>query len=433
MATELLTTQTQNATSDPRDVEYWSRHCKPVLKSLLKSAGSYSEDEQEAQLRLLCDHVLPNLGPRPSRAPYPSFITQTGSPFQPQINISNNKPRIRYCWEPLGPRGGSESDPYGVEAAREIVSSLSKSFGFYSQWNDTFVDAFAPSPEQVRDVQEKLPKWLAKQMPPGVEPPLVRRLPFSFIAFELKDAKASIKTYFNPKAKELATGIPATEITWSALRNLKPSLNPASIDAVAKFLAEREVPSAVELVGIDCVDEADLSEARVKLYVHTRDNSFNTVRDYVTLGGRITDETTLEGLGVLRELWHMLLQKPEGIPDEGYDAPFSDKEGFAAYQKLYFGFELRPSRELPEVKSYLPTWHYVKSDDVAVDNYEEVFRRCGQDWGHNSKYRKMFEEAFGPANHDRKVPVHCDASFMYSKTKGAYQSLYYSPTLEIEA
>lgn len=138
------------------------------------------------------------------------------------------------------------------------------------------------------------------------------------------------------------------------------------------------------------VDEAGLSDARVKLYVYTLNNSFNTVRDYVTLGGRLQDEITLKGLTILRDIWHLLLQEPEGVDDD-YNKPIND--GTILCQRTYFSFELRPGRELPEVKTYLPTWNYVRSDVETVQNYEEVFRRCGYEYGKEGKYKELFENA----------------------------------------
>ena len=144
-------------------------------------------------------------------------------------------------------------------------------------------------------------------------------------------------------------------------------------------------------MAIDCVNEASLPDARVKFYVHARSNSFNTVRDYVTLGGRLQDESTLKGLAILRNIWHLLLQEPEGAVDDEFEKPLNDSSIFC--QRLYFSFEMRPGRKFPEVKTYLPTWNYVRSDEETMKNYEEVFRRCGHEWGEEGRYRKVFESA----------------------------------------
>ncbi|RDA85058.1 hypothetical protein CP532_3129 [Ophiocordyceps camponoti-leonardi (nom. inval.)] len=403
------------------DIAYWERNLAPVLSSLMKSAGTYSADEQEAQLRLLSEHVLPRLGPRLSAAHTTSFLTQNDSPLQPQMNFRPGKSTVRYCWEPLGAQGGSDSDPFAIDAAREALQHLSTTFHLCTEWSDALYSAFAPTMEEVRKVQEVLPKWLASFGPPSDIPP-PKRFPFSMIGMDMEGSRVGIKAYFNPKNKEFATGKPATDLAWETLRKLKPGLEPAAIDTVSQFLSQRPVPCAIELIGIDWVEEADMSDARVKIYVHSRNNSFNTVRDYVTLGGLIQDETTTNGLKQLSKIWHLLLQEPEGIPSEDYDKPLTGIS--AMYQKLYFGFELRPGRKLPEVKTYLPIWHYVRSDEETVRNYEEVFRLCGIPWGEESRYKKLFESAFGSVKHGRKVPVHCDASFLFSSSMGIYQTLF---------
>lgn len=215
-------------------VAYWEKHCAPVLGSLLGSASSYSVAEQEAQLRLLADQVLPHLGPRPSEAHTTSHLTKSCSPFQPSINFNGDKPRARYCWEPLGPRGGSADDPFAIEAGRRILASLFGSFGFYPGWKDAWLDAFALTPDEVRDVRAKLPAWVASQFPPGAVVPPIDRISFTFVAFELKGAHAAVKAYFNPKTKEIATGKSPDDTVWSVIRSLEPSLNPKSVDMVAE-------------------------------------------------------------------------------------------------------------------------------------------------------------------------------------------------------
>ncbi|KFH44067.1 Ent-kaurene oxidase-like protein [Hapsidospora chrysogenum ATCC 11550] len=371
------------------DLDYWMNHSVPLLDSLMRSSAAYSPTDRAAHIRVLSDHVLPNLGPRPSMAHARSLLTKSGSPFQPSLNVSSREPQVRYCWEPLGAHGGSESDLSAVEAAREVLSSLSKAFGFSSRWINTFLSAFAPTMQEAKDVQTKLAGWLRSFTSAGTEASSVDRLPFVLIAFDLKGSNTSVKTYFNPKAKEIATGKPCTETVFDILRNLEPPLDVASIDALEQFLAERPVPSAIELVAVDCVNETSLPDARVKFYVHARSNSFNTVRDYVTLGGRLQDESTLKGLAILRDIWHLLLQEPEGAVDDDFEKPLNDSSIFC--QRLYFSFEMRPGRKVPEVKTYLPTWNYVRSDEETVKNYEEVFRRCGHAWGEEGRYREVFE------------------------------------------
>ncbi|KAL7626882.1 hypothetical protein AAE478_003656 [Parahypoxylon ruwenzoriense] len=422
-----MTLVSQNSKPDPVDARYWTGHCVPPLISLMKSVGSYSAVDQEAQLRILSEHVLPNLGPRPSIATSPSFLTQSGSPFQLSLNTSSFDNCVRYCWEMLGRNGGTDSDPLAIQAARTIMASLSVTFGFTSKWSDVLLSAFAIDRNEAQDVITRLPEWLENFVPRGVKAAPLERIPFAFAAFDLKGGNASVKLYVNPKAKEIATGVPAASTVWDILRKLTPSFNPTAIDMLEQFLGNSSIPCPIELIAIDCVDETRLSDARVKLYVHTRSNSFNTVHNYVTLGGRLCDEETNNGLTILRSIWHLLLQELDGSIDNDYEKPLNDASILC--QKLYFSFELQPGKEFPMVKTYLPTWNYVRSDEETILNYEEVFRKCHHPWGKEGRYGKIFTDAFGPANHDRKKPVHCDASFLFTEKTGIYQTLYYSPPL----
>lgn len=141
------------------------------------------------------------------------------------------------------------------------------------------------------------------------------------------------------------------------------------------------------MTAFDCVDEANLSKARAKLYLTSPSNSFNTVRDYVTLGGRINNQVTTKYLGILRDIWNLLLQDPEGIHDDDYETPGGDS------QKTYYSLELKPGMALPEVKVYVPTWKYVRSDKETVQNYQRIFQKCGHDWGKEGVYRAIYEDA----------------------------------------
>jgi hypothetical protein len=64
----------------------------------------------------------------------------------------------------------------------------------------------------------------------------------------------------------------------------------------------------------------------------------------------------------------------------------------------------------------LPTFQYAPS---VYGRYQKL------------QYRKYLLTLLysGSANHGRKKPVHCDASYLFTEGKGIYQTLYYSPPL----
>jgi dimethylallyldiphosphate transferase len=139
------------------------------------------------------------------------------------------------------------------------------------------------------------------------------------------------------------------------------------------------------------VDESRLSEARVKLYVHTRSNAFKTVEEYVTLGHRIQNQETEEYLAALRKIWHLFIQEPQGIPGDDFEKDINYSSMLC--QKLYFSIELQPGKKEPKVKTYAPTWNYVRSEQETIENYEEIFRLCNHPWGEEGKYKSIFTDA----------------------------------------
>lgn len=120
-------------------------------------------------------------------------------------------------------------------------------------------------------------------------------------------------------------------------------------------------------------------------------NSFNTVRDYMTMGGRLTDSATLDGVEKLRELWPFLLHESDGIHDEDWNKPLT---GFSPMQhRLYFSYEIKAANSNPAVKVYTPVQNYAPNDDAIIENYEKNFRHCGWALGQKSNYKRIVESA----------------------------------------
>lgn len=233
MATQTVTVLGQDVTADSLDMKYWSDNFIPPVKSLLEATEAYSPSEQEAQLRILKEVVLPNLGPRPSKAVGPSHLTQSGSPLQLSLNASSNN-CVRYCWEMLGASGGHGRDPLAIQAARDIVASVSAKFGFSTKWSNALLSAFAVKPDEAQHIIDMLPQWLQSFVPEGVEAAPLKRIPFALTAFDLKGSNISMKLYVNPKAKEIITGTPAAGEVWKILRTLTPAFKPEAIDMLEK-------------------------------------------------------------------------------------------------------------------------------------------------------------------------------------------------------
>ncbi|KHN93999.1 aromatic prenyl transferase [Metarhizium album ARSEF 1941] len=419
----------QASTTNSLDQRYWLRHTVPPLLALLRAAGTYTAADQGEHVRLLCDHVVPNLGRRPTESrPNNSSLTHSGFPVELSLNLNAGKPKVRFSCEFLGPKfPRDDDDTYAVGALRQCLTSLSEELGFSTKWAEAFLDVLAPTPEEATVAQEKLQQWQTSLLPPGAVPKPASRLPFSGLAFDLVGSQARGKLYLSPQVKGLGSAKSMTETLWGVLRRLEPPMSDKAITAISEFLLERPGPPCVDMLCIDLASDQDSHDARVKLYVNTTSNSFNTVRQCMTLSGRRQDEMTLKGLEVLRSIWHLLLQEEQEVADD-YEKPVNDASKLV--MKLFFCLEITPGKDLPDVKLHVPIFNYLKSDREALCNIEDIFRKCNQEWAANGKYRETFESAFGDPNTVRDVPVHGYTAFAYNES-GAYQTVYFGVPQEL--
>nr|AFO85404.1 multifunctional aromatic prenyl transferase [Epichloe festucae] len=418
------------------DVDYWTRRCVPIIGSLLKSCRVYSEAERETQLRFLQEHVLPNLGPRPSSpgSQIQSMATFSGFPLQPSINLSGSgQAKVRYTFEPLDSLSGTEVDPFALAPAQRVLEKLSTLLGVWPGWIDALIAAYHPTREEVEQIHPNLHEYLRGVLVrttgrQDVQVPPMPRMWVCFVALDLEGASQALKVYFDPKIKEAVTGIPSCKYTCQILRTVDRFGNAKAVDMLEQFLAEEHSIGAVELIAIDCVPEEMQPSARIKVYVHTMSNSFQTVRKYMTMGGRCMDPATLEGLENLHDVWYSLLGESQGIVNEEYSKPLT---GFSSMQHhLYFSYEMTPGNADPGVKVYIPVQSYAPDDKTIAQNYEANFRQLNWPWGEPGVYEAVIESALGPVKHSRATFLHGGSSFIFSKGRGVYQSIYLDPPLE---
>jgi hypothetical protein len=154
-------------------------------------------------------------------------------------------------------------------------------------------------------------------------------------------------------------------------------------------------------VGIDCVDPTVHKNARVKVYLHTSSNAFEVVRDVMTLGGRLTDETSLKRVEMLRDLWPLLRNEK---PGEGPD-PIAEPEAYDAWHKtdrltgtplsgLQYNVEICPNKPGLETKCYVPLFQHTRSAQESEAAMERVLDRLGHEWGsQTAKYRNCVAAA----------------------------------------
>ncbi|KAL5593626.1 hypothetical protein FOBRF1_012728 [Fusarium oxysporum] len=389
---------------------FWTEHTKPVLTSLLKSVGDYTPEQQAAHLEFLDNYIIPSMGRAPEKYRARSLLTPNGSPFETSLNNSDSgKSYVRFCYEPVFPGSdGVTEDP---------IPRIAEKTGADLRWFNQFAAEFYPSEEDAMTLAEKMPKDTI-------------RIPKVFLAFDLKDDKQTMKAYFYPVIKWMTAKQNSDRAGFDLIRRLDPlgpSFGPA-IDTIEKYQSKLyQDPPLTVVIGIDCISPEE--GPRVKIYIEPQSNTWEAVVQHVTLGGQVTDKMTMDGLAILRDMWHILINEPE---DKEFDEKFSKRilEDKPDVSGACFSWELKPGQDVPDVKIYVPLNQYFKNDKYATEAMEKVFRKRGWAWGIEGTYKKIVSDAYGSDVVDDMVETpteHTFVSFNFSQKKGAYMTTYVAP------
>ncbi|KAL9093998.1 MAG: hypothetical protein Q9165_003668 [Trypethelium subeluteriae] len=371
----LVTSITEVSASDARKdgVAFWTRHTKPVLASLLKAVGSYTAEQQASHIRFLEEYIIPTMGRAPEKSRARSLLTPNGSPFETSLNHSDNgKSSVRFCYEPVFP--GSD----GV--TENPILAIAEKVGADLRWFNQFAAEFFPSDEDDAILSEMMPKDTI-------------HIPKVFLAFDLKEDKRTMKAYFYPVIKYMTSKINSDRTSFDLIRRLDPlgsSFGPALdlIEDYQKLLYQD--PPLTAVIGVECVSPE--AGARIKIYIEPRSNTWAAVQQHVTLGGKLTDKTTFDGLAILRDMWNLMINEPEDREiDEHFtkDVPETTPKSSGAC----FSWELKPGKATPDVKIYVSLRQFFDSDKAIVAAIEKVFRKRGWAWGVEDAYNRVVSDA----------------------------------------
>ena len=353
----------------PEDVTFWEKQCLPSWSSLMKDTGSYTQEQQDSHTRFFKNHVIPHIGPKPtSGGAY--LLAHTGSVIENSTNFSDKgDPLLRFIFQ-----------PQGVEGIPEAV-------GADMTWFHQTASVFCLSEQELADLKAKVPQ--------------LSSIPQYLIGFDLEPEERTLKAYFAPMYKHILHQADTDRLIYDLVRRLSPgatgagggtSLVPALEKIEAFRAAEAEPPRPVDCIGIDCIKPE--AGARFKLYTRLpkNKNNFSFLRHQMTLGGRLAgDETLEEGLLLLRGIWHLLFDEPEGFADEDRSKEENQQEG--PHFGLLLSWELQPGNESPIPKLYVPLWKFASSNKVIAENWEKIFQKWGWAWGQNNRYKAAIERA----------------------------------------
>lgn len=442
--------------SNPEDVNFWSSHLIPLFQKYLSEAGSYTDEQQASHVACL-RAVLGALGPKPPHPHVKPALTHNGLPFELSINLSEGKaPTARFYIEPLGPQTGTDEDPFGDACLPSCFASLAAQMtsvdaSWYQHLNQAFMvkgqEEFSTAKGQSR---------------PGVW------IPKAFMGVDFVGPDRFLKCSFCPLRKFSATKAdqdPAkcTNMVLDVVRQLpggRVALGPA-LDILEQYLDRGSVQdgradtrcracaeknrlrSNFNLVNVDCTDPTS-GKSRVKLYVRIQCYSFACVRDAITLGGRLNDADTLEGLRRLQSIWHLLLNDPACKQDEQYSRPVAVEQ---VRQGIDINWEISGQMTVPETKVYVPICLTHANDIEVIHNLNNAFSKLNwHEWA-EGRYAKMFYRSLYAFFHvslldriqtDIKYSreadfgtshIHTWVSFCYYQRRGSYMTIYHSPPL----
>lgn len=403
------------------DAEFWWRLCRPEMAGLMDQTGGYTESQKESHLRFVQSHCAPWMGTIPTG----HMANEAMAPVEMSVNYVSSREEgvLRFQMEPFTAVAGPHTetdDPSGKKA----VGSMLKSFQRVLEdvdltWTWQLAEKLmVTAPNEVARLREAE----KTSLPPPLN--LYQRTPQFNFAFDLSPERKSMKTYFLPLAKSLATGKSALDHCLDAVRSLEPhgeGLSPVA-DLLHGFLT-KSCPGRMscDYLGIDSTIPA---KSRVKLYVSSQEhNSFDFVKSVFTLGGAAKDQTTLDGLRFLRSIWHYLLNVEEGNLADTSNRPPKQLPFFLGC--LYFSFEWRTGDQLPLVKLYIPQWQYAQTDREIAENISAALRKLGREEA-AKRYLTHIKQTFPKADVDANVSIHNQLSYAYNATTGAYLTIYYS-------
>ncbi|ESA42114.1 aromatic prenyltransferase [Neurospora crassa] len=397
---------------------YWWTACAPSLTSILRHSHSYTPSQQSLHISWFRNNVIPNLGPRPSSSyRLRSPLNYEGSPYRATWNFcsapagspssSSVAGTLRFSFDPIPATGSIKKDPTNQEEYKRLFPLLARECHGKGETKVVF--------------QSKIVSR-GSQLPPE----------HAAIAIGCVGEKRVLKPYFFAGPKSMVTGLSPHQVLFSALRAIRTKaeeLKPA-IDLVEDYVASRKAVMMPNCIGIDAVSPDQ--GARVKLYTLIPSNAFCVMRDAITLGGRLTSPEAMRGVGILRGIYHLLRGDRSPINDatENMSKPCRYESKSNSYWKGFTSYEMRPGREEPEVKVYVPLMQIFETEQAVIEGLEEVWRGFG--WGELGKggYGEAIREAFPHVDFKQAPGTHTWVSFSYSDRTGPYTTVYLAPRFQ---
>ncbi|KAF3068359.1 7-dimethylallyltryptophan synthase [Daldinia childiae] len=359
------------------DEQFWSKHARSTLGPLLSLAGSYTASDQASHLRFFDEHVASCLGSQyvEPNVDYWTSPNLSGTRFEISHNLTTRgKAKVRFGFDLL--RDETGPDPFGENNAREMLHRLCSAVGGDPMLMNHLMETFFLSPSETEALRDKFRPRM--------------HIPPACVAFDLEGHRQILKAYF-PVLKKATLGKSPMDTTLNALRDLEPLGYDIShnLDLIEEYLASCQVKVKPVMIGIDCLDPKTNQDSRLKIYAKFEACTFAVARDVITLGGRLSGEPTLKKVNLLRSIWHLLLNEPDGISDDKIDTlSKQDRSPGTSFSGLLFSIDLVPGMKMPDVKVYVPVFQYAERTDTTFLNTNAALKAVGHEWGQTGRFNE---------------------------------------------
>ncbi|KAI1439288.1 aromatic prenyltransferase [Xylaria sp. CBS 124048] len=221
-----------------------------------------------------------------------------------------------------------------------------------------------------------------------------------FYAFDLSPGEVTAKVYFFPKMRAQVTGQSNLDVLKDGIRTA-PCSTAANLAAWDMFCDFTTDPASegleYEMLAIDLIDPR---ESRMKIYFRSRETTFDSVVNTMTLGGRIANAKLHQGLQDLRRLWNALFSVDPDVPgSQSLPAVGHRTAG------ILYNVEFRLGEECPVAKIYLPVRHYSRSDEGVIRGLDAYFQQH-QRGKYMANYVQAMRALFSPETMQKSLGVH---------------------------
>ncbi|KAI1318236.1 dimethylallyl tryptophan synthase GliD1 [Xylariaceae sp. FL0255] len=349
------------------DTDFWWKYSGLHLALMLEEA-EYPPEKQMAALIFFYHYGAPYMGPTPltdnNKVNWKSLVQPDGTPIEyswkwPQAR--GGAPEVRYDFEPISAQAGTESDPLCQLAAKELMGRLANNIKETTVDNTWFYHFMSTLFEH-----DSTKLMAAAARGEHISSTVL-------MAAEFVPKGVSFKTYIQPRLLGYP-GVTPISVYEASIAGIE-ARTPARA-AVHDFLRNSEEGKLMcpFSVGVD-----NRPGSRLKWYFNSPHTSFASVREILTLNGKVKSPHLERQLKDLDELIKAVLGLPEDFPETQHPAvflkakspynlppppPAPDAAGVDASTPVTFApgypyyFDVAPGQDLPGVKWSLPVRNY---------------------------------------------------------------------------